>query len=195
MPAMPPTSETQAVEWLTPFLEPNRVRNANCEELLRAWNCVFFLYPGLHPDEAPNEQTTIRAKSDHIDRSGIPNLDPRFVNPYDGESGWPVALIYLGSAVRSLMETSDITLDQFYADGAQSAGNAWRAMKNRLPEWTDEEKAQLAAYPQWKQHIDRVGERLRKQECITEPPVNPLESYTAHQLLDELSRRGYTWGT
>lgn len=77
-----PPNENEALARVQDMLKakPNALSK---EVFLRGWFSVAFLFPGLHPDDCPEEAGEMKLN---------PDL-PADLKTYDSESGWPVVLI------------------------------------------------------------------------------------------------------
>lgn len=123
-----PSSEEEALNWLIPLLdqESSFLHNLPKEEFLKGWNSIFFLYAGLHPDGALERG---EIAYDAKEYPPISSIEPKLVNPYYMESGWPVILVPMAEEVFRRKELGDITEDDVYCCEAQLAGMGFRKSK------------------------------------------------------------------
>lgn len=121
-----PTSDAQAAKWIVSAakLSARELREVPLAELKRAWHSVAFLYMGLHPDSALDHGTTIL--NDAEDYPAIREIEPRLLNPYYDQSGWPVFLKDLATEAWRRYELGDFSDDEFYCNDAQIAGARYR---------------------------------------------------------------------
>lgn len=129
-----PKDETQAVEWLRPFLNdptPRFLKAAPAETFKQAWYAIAFLYSGLHPDAALDHGDRITRKPAH-DYPLVRELEPRLLAPYYERSGWPVVLAPIAREAWRRYRADELTDDEFYCSEAQMAG-----MRHRNSETTD----------------------------------------------------------
>lgn len=130
-----PKDETQAVEWLRPFLNdptPRFLKAAPAETFKQAWYAIAFLYSGLHPDAALDHGDRITRKPAH-DHPLVRKLEPRLLAPYYERSGWPVVLAPIAREAWRRYRADELTDDEFYCSEAQMAG-----MCHRNPQLADE---------------------------------------------------------
>lgn len=123
-----PKDETQAVEWLRPFLNdptPRFLKAAPAETFKQAWYAIAFLYSGLHPDAALDHGDRITRKPAH-DHPLVRKLEPRLLAPYYERSGWPVVLAPIAREAWRRYRADELTDDEFYCSEAQMAGMCHR---------------------------------------------------------------------
>ena len=122
-----PTDEKQALDWLLPLLDVE-VRSVPKGRFKRAWNATAFLYAGLHPDSALDHGTIIRQDGDNYEPVAL--VEPRLINPYYEESGWPIVLAPIVREAWWRYENGLLKEDEFYASPAQMAGMQYRLSLN-----------------------------------------------------------------
>jgi DNA (cytosine-5)-methyltransferase 1 len=123
-----PKDETQAVEWLRPFLNdpaPRFLKAAPAETFKQAWYAIAFLYSGLHPDAALDHGDRITRKPAH-DYPLVRELEPRLLAPYYERSGWPVVLAPIAREAWRRYRADELADDEFYCSEAQMAGMCHR---------------------------------------------------------------------
>jgi DNA (cytosine-5)-methyltransferase 1 len=116
-----PTSQAEAAARLQEIAGLDRRQLRGCEKdvFLRGWFALFYLFPGLHPDNA----------LDHGDPDAVwspgqlplPGLED-FAARRFARSGWPVALELLGHEAWRRFELRELGDDEFYCATAQRAG-------------------------------------------------------------------------
>lgn len=114
-----PSSEQEALEWLTPALD-KEAQAMDTHEFKSAWAAVFYLYGGLHPDGALEHGTQIIATREEADATK--DIDPRLLAPYYVESGWPLVLAPLAQEAWRRYELHLLHDDEMYCSDAQRAG-------------------------------------------------------------------------
>lgn len=121
-----PESDHQAAIWISRVarLDTRELRQVPEADLKRAWHSIGFLYSGLHPDSAREHGTEIL--HDRVCHPAVSSVEPRLVNPYYEQSGWPVFLAGLANEVWRRYELGDFTDDEFYCSAAQIAGACFR---------------------------------------------------------------------
>jgi len=121
-----PQSETEAVGWLVPvlYIDRNTLKNVAEEDFKRAWTSIAFLFARLHPDGALEHGT--HTANDAADYSPVSSLEPRLVNPYYEQSGWPVLLEPVAGEAWRRYEKGDLKDQDFYCSDAQMAGMTLR---------------------------------------------------------------------
>ncbi|MEK7954471.1 DNA cytosine methyltransferase [Luteolibacter soli] len=121
-----PESEVQAAEWVSDIarLAPRELKALPVREVKRAWYAVGFLYMGLHPDGALDHGTTVLSDAEDIPE--IRAIEPRLINPYYEQSGWPVFLKDLAKEAWRRYELGSLRDDEFYCSHAQMAGACFR---------------------------------------------------------------------
>lgn len=121
-----PESDVEAAEWIVKVasLSARQIRQAPLEDLKRAWYSVAFLYLGLHPDSTADHGTV--TLNDSEVRPAIHAIEPRLLNPYYEQSGWPVYLETLANETWRRYELGQFADDEFYCSDAQTAGACFR---------------------------------------------------------------------
>lgn len=116
-----PQSRVEAARDLQQIAGFDRRQLRLCErsDFLRGWFALFYLFPGLHPDNARDHGDTIEVWS--REQLALPGLEEFAVRRY-ARSGWPVALEFLGHEAWRRMKCGDLEISEFYCDAAQAAG-------------------------------------------------------------------------
>jgi hypothetical protein len=114
-----PTNEQQALQLLLPTLD-QPVQLLPAEAFKQAWAAVFYLYGGLHPDEATDHGAQLITAYDGQEEYRA--LDARLVVPRYVQSGWPVVLAPLAQEAWRRHELAQLTDDELYCSEAQHAG-------------------------------------------------------------------------
>ena len=104
-------------------LDRRQLRTAEKPVFLRGWFALFYLFPGLHPDNA----------LDHGDPAALwlpgqlalPGLED-FATRRFARSGWPVALELLGREACRRYDAKELAEEEFYCAAAQHAGMRYR---------------------------------------------------------------------
>jgi len=124
--ALLPTDEKEAVDWLLPLLNLSyrSLRAVRGKEFKRAWYSIAFLYAGLHPDSALEHGK--RIARDRKDYLPLTRMEPRLVNPYYEQSGWPVVLVPIAKEAWRRYEGDGLKDHEFYCSDAQLAGMCCR---------------------------------------------------------------------
>ena len=129
-----PKDETEAVEWLRPFLKdpsPRFLRAVPSDTFKQAWYAIAFLYAGLHPDAALDHgEKTSRKPLENYEPVRI--LEPRLLAPCYERSGWPVILAPIAREAWRRYTGDELTDQEFYCSEAQMAG-----MRHRSPEMAE----------------------------------------------------------
>jgi DNA (cytosine-5)-methyltransferase 1 len=122
-----PKDEIEAVSWLLPLLDVDSraLRDISAEIFKRAWYSISFLYAGLHPDSALEHGT--RISTDAKDYPPVRRLEPRLLNPYYEQSGWPVVLAPIAREAWRRYENKKLSGEEFYCSEAQMAGFCHRS--------------------------------------------------------------------
>lgn len=138
-----PKDEEQAVQWLLPLLDLEKaaLRGVLDSDFKRAWFSIAFLYAGLHPDSALEHGRSVA--NDAQDYPQVSRLEPRLVNPYYEQSGWPLVLAPVAKEAWRRYEAGSINDDEFYCSEAQMAGICHRSPQ--LAEQVREEREKLAS--------------------------------------------------
>lgn len=123
-----PKDETEAVEWLRPFLgdpSPRFLKTVPAGIFKRAWYAIAFLYAGLHPDAALDHgEKTSRKPLENYEPVRI--LEPRLLAPYYERSGWPVILAPIAREAWRRYTADELSDQEFYCSEAQMAGMSHR---------------------------------------------------------------------
>lgn len=120
-----PTSDLEAAQVLESVLEYSEAKWMSLEKnrFLECWNAVFFLYSGLHPDEADHGNETCEdIPQYHLVRK----VDKRLFSPFFIRSGWPQSLVPLLNEAWRRYRTGGLADHEIYPHTAQMAGIAWR---------------------------------------------------------------------
>ena len=115
------TSQAEAAVRLQEIagLDRRQLREAEKRVFLRGWFALFYLFPGLHPDNAldhgdPNARWSPNQLT-------LPGLD-EFAEHRFARSGWPVALELLGHEAWRRYEAGELSEEEFYCVAAQRRG-------------------------------------------------------------------------
>jgi DNA (cytosine-5)-methyltransferase 1 len=133
-----PTSHAEAATRLQEIAGLDRRQLRACEKdtFLRGWFALFYLFPGLHPDNALDHGDPDSVWSP--DQLPLPGLAD-FATRRFARSGWPVALELLGREAWRRYEGGQLKGDEFYCSEAQVAGmnlRAGQATRSAKPEPT-----------------------------------------------------------
>ena len=116
-----PKSQAEAVARLQDIagIDRRQLRACENEVFLRGWFALFYLFPGLHPDNALDhgDLTSIWSPAD----TALPGLE-HFSARYFDRSGWPVALELLGREAWRRYESGELSDEEFYCAEAQQCG-------------------------------------------------------------------------
>lgn len=135
-----PIDHFQATEWLMVLVGAADSRNLHRlpdEKFKRGWYSIGFLYPGLHPDGTLERGTEI--SYDKKDGFGIEYIEPRLINPYYIQSGWPVVLDPVAKEARRRFKRGELADDEYYCTEAAIAGMCYL-----FPELVEEVKRERA---------------------------------------------------
>ncbi len=114
-------SQAQAAVHLQDIAGLDRRQLRQCEKraFLRGWFALFYLFPGLHPDNALDHgDSSSRWSPNQLTLPGLEVLtEYRFAR-----SGWPVALELLGHEAWRRYELGELTEEEFYCVAAQRKG-------------------------------------------------------------------------
>lgn len=126
-----PKDEKEAVSCLLPLLDTDgrALRKVSSDTFKRAWYSIAFLYAGLHPDSALEHGT--RISMDAEDYAPVRRIDPRLLNPYYEQSGWPVVLAPIAEEAWRRFENEGLKDEEFYCSVAQMAGVCHRCSELR----------------------------------------------------------------
>ena len=114
-----PRNEQQALHWLLQTLD-KPVQQLTTAAFKQAWAAVFYLYGGLHPDDATDHGDHLITAYDGPEE--YRTLDARLVVPRYVQSGWPVILAALAQEAWRRHELAQLTDDELYCAEAQHAG-------------------------------------------------------------------------
>lgn len=114
-----PSREQEALEWLLSAVE-KQLHDMPHEQFMKAWNAVFYLYQGLHPDDCADHGDEIAHEQDGPERFHL--IEPRLISPYFVESGWPVLIAPIAIEAHRRLAEGLLTEDEFYPSDAQCAG-------------------------------------------------------------------------
>lgn len=108
----------EALKHLTPLigLSPGKLAELPAEQLKRAWQAIFYVFPGLHPDETEHKDIVRNAK---ICR-GQPY--DSIATPYYASSGWPARLVPIQKEIWRRNANQLIDELDVYPTDAQAAG-------------------------------------------------------------------------
>lgn len=114
-------SQAEAAVRLQEIAKLDRAELRSCEKgtFLRGWFALFYLFPGLHPDNALDHGESIELWSEA--QLPLPGLHDFAVRRY-ARSGWPAALELLGREAWRRYERHELNEDEFYCSEAQRAG-------------------------------------------------------------------------
>lgn len=121
-----PDSKSSAARRIESILEYNRAELAQLSDsrLVSVFEAIFFLYPGLHPDEQDHGTELDDSLSNSPLRGQI---DERLLGPCYARSGWPVALVPILEEATKRYRTGRLTEAEYYPHEAQAAGILCRA--------------------------------------------------------------------
>jgi DNA (cytosine-5)-methyltransferase 1 len=122
-----PGSQTEAAARLQEIARLDRRQLRGCEKdvFLRGWFALFYLFPGLHPDNALDHGDPTSLWSE--DQLPLPGLED-FAADRFARSGWPVALELLGHEACRRYDARALMEEEFYCSDAQRAGMGHRAL-------------------------------------------------------------------
>ncbi|MDP8240844.1 MAG: hypothetical protein P9X24_17285 [Candidatus Hatepunaea meridiana] len=112
----------EAMNWIVSVLDldENDLHELPVDEFKLSWHAVFFLYSGLHPDDAIDHgDEIIDTTEDHPD---FIKIDSRLLKPYFAGSGWPVVLAPLAEEAWRRYNGGMLTDEDFYCSDAQYSG-------------------------------------------------------------------------
>lgn len=120
-----PSSQAEAAARLQVIAGIDRRQLRACEKdvFLRGWFALFYLFPGLHPDNALDhgDLTSVWSQADNA----LPGFE-QFAGRYFERSGWPVALELLGHEAWRRYRSGELTDEEFYCAEAQQCGISGR---------------------------------------------------------------------
>jgi DNA (cytosine-5)-methyltransferase 1 len=116
-----PRSQTEAATRLQEIaaLDRRQLRASEKRVFLRGWFALFYLFPGLHPDNALDHGDPTSLWS--LKQLALPGLED-FATHRFARSGWPVALELLGREAWRRYELAELSGREFYCSVAQCAG-------------------------------------------------------------------------
>lgn len=117
-----PKDNLEAINLIASVLELDEtdLSELPADEFKLAWNAIFFLYTGLHPDDALDHgDEIIDHTQDHPDSTGI---NYSLLRPYFVRSGWPVALIVFVAEAWRRYNEGMLTDEEFYCSDSQYIG-------------------------------------------------------------------------
>jgi len=116
-----PESQAEAAVRLQEIggLDRRQLRACEKEVFLHGWFALFYLFPGLHPDNALDHGDPTSLWSQY--QLPLPGLEDFAANRF-ARSGWPVALELLGHEAWRRYEGGQLKEDEFYCAEAQMAG-------------------------------------------------------------------------
>lgn len=119
-----PSSERDAARMLEAIITktPKEIRALSGKEFCRAWNSVFFLYPGLHPDDDHGKEVEKEIPDNYL----TAEFDSRVFTPHYARSGWPLHLVPLHMEALRRVRRNELKDEEFYPSRAQAAGIQWR---------------------------------------------------------------------
>lgn len=122
-----PNSRAEAAARLQEIAGIDRRQLRTCEKevFLRGWFALFYLFPGLHPDNALDHGDLTSVWSPN--QLSLPGLED-FVTRRFARSGWPVALDLLGREAWRRYEAGLLTNEEFYCIQAQITGMGQRSL-------------------------------------------------------------------
>jgi DNA (cytosine-5)-methyltransferase 1 len=116
-----PKSQAQAAVRLQEIaaLDRRQLRASEKPVFLRGWFALFYLFPGLHPDNALDHGDPTALWS--VEQLALPGLDD-FATHRFARSGWPVALDLLGCEAWRRYAAQELGEAEFYCAEAQRIG-------------------------------------------------------------------------
>ena len=116
-----PRSQVEAAARLQEIanLDSRRLRVCEKPDFLRGWFALFYLFPGLHPDNALDHGDITSLWSQN--QLALPGLED-FATRRFARSGWPVALELLGREACRRYDARELADDEFYCAQAQRCG-------------------------------------------------------------------------
>ncbi len=100
-------------------LDRCQLRVSEKRVFLRGWFALFYLFPGLHPDNALDHGDPTSLWSQ--EQLALPGLED-FATHRFARSGWPVALELLGSEAWRRYDAQELSGAEFYCSEAQRIG-------------------------------------------------------------------------
>jgi len=149
-----PTSTAQAAVRLQDIaaLDRRQLCVAEKRNFLRGWFALFYLFPGLHPDNALDHGDPTSVWSP--EQLALPGLED-FATHRFARSGWPVALELLGREAWRRYDGKELSEVEFYCADAQRTG-----MKHR------ERASTTAIVARQRTSADREKHSTRQQAAL-----------------------------
>lgn len=115
-----PKNAREASRWIAPLLDmtPQELRKLPAHDFLQAWCAIFYLCPGLHPDET--DHGTLTEQPNH--RNPPQGIDERLLGPCFTRSGWPVVLKDIVKEAWRRYNAGALNEEEMYPHAAQMAG-------------------------------------------------------------------------
>jgi len=116
--ALIPSSPEVATKTLSQWVnaDSKAMARASKKELLKAWNALAYLFPGLHPDDGLHNRDSICCSPE------LPWGLPDSLRKYYEQNGWPIALVGLLDELWSRYEKGEFNDEEFYCANAAKAG-------------------------------------------------------------------------
>jgi DNA (cytosine-5)-methyltransferase 1 len=114
-----PSSEREALERLLAAVD-KPLHDMPHEQFMKAWNAVFYLYPGLHPDDCEDHGNDISHDQEGPERFQL--VEPRLIAPFHVKSGWPVLIAPIATEAHRRYAEGLMTEEELYPSDAQCAG-------------------------------------------------------------------------
>jgi DNA (cytosine-5)-methyltransferase 1 len=114
-----PSSEREALERLLAAVD-KPLNAMPHEQFMKAWNAVYYLYPGLHPDDCEYHGNEISQDQEGPERFQL--VEPRLIAPFHVKSGWPVLIAPIAIEAHRRYAEGLMTEEEFYPSDAQCAG-------------------------------------------------------------------------
>jgi hypothetical protein len=108
-------------------LDRRQLRACDWRVFLRGWFALFYLFPGLHAENALDHGDPTALWSPN--QLALPGLED-FATHRFARSGWPVALELLGREAWRRFEAGELTETEFYCSEAQMLGMRHRKDSN-----------------------------------------------------------------
>ena len=114
-----PSNEREALDRLLSAVD-KPLHDMPHEQFMMAWNAVFYLYQGLHPDDCAYHGEEI--SHDQYGPECFQLIEPRLIAPFFVKSGWPVLIAPIAIGAHRRYALGVMTEDEFYPSDAQCAG-------------------------------------------------------------------------
>ena len=114
-----PSSEREALDRLLSAVD-KPLHDMPHEQFMKAWNAVFYLYQGLHPDDCADHGEEIGHDQDGPNRFQL--IEPRLISPFYVKSGWPVLIAPIAIEAHRRLSKGLLTENEFYPSDAQYTG-------------------------------------------------------------------------